>query len=142
MKINRKTGRSWWKNCSYWLILQKSWINQYFLWMFFLCIYFCKIWNLCIFGTYFLFLRMPYKKKISCIFEICVYSILRNWPKFEKIRKNMYTQKLVRLRWSKWFYVFLIALHHLYKKTSIYCIFFIFNFKSFNISPHFRQYQN
>ena len=40
----------------------------------------------------YLFPQIPFKRKFS------VYLILRNHRKFAKIRENMYTQKLVRLK--------------------------------------------
>ena len=49
----------------------------------FFCIYFREIWILCIFEVY-LFSRMPFKRKLTKIWEI--------WG-------NIYTQKLLRLRY-------------------------------------------
>ena len=76
VKINGKTGR----NCCYWLILKKSWINQYFLGIFFWFIYFREMWVLYIFAVY-LFSRMPFKRKFR------VYLILWNRLKFAKFSK-------------------------------------------------------
>ena len=67
VKINGKTGRSWWKNCCYWLILKKAeFITNIFCAYIFSCIHLCEIWILCIFGVY-LFSRMPFKENFACI---------------------------------------------------------------------------
>ena len=88
VKINRDTRRWRWKNCCYWLIVKRSWINHIFCRYFFSCIYFREIWILYIFS------RMPFKKKS------CVSLILQNRPKFVKFAK---TSTIKSYLWT-WFF--------------------------------------
>ena len=78
MFLSRSIER--WKNCCYWLILKKAGLTSIFC-AYFFCIYFCKIWILCIFGVY-LLSQMLFKRKFH------VYLILRNQPKYVQFAKT------------------------------------------------------